>query len=260
MRNIAPRICLLCGKQYIPSGPSQMYCEPCRKIKRCEYENRYDKKRHKRRSAPEPCCVCGGDFSAFYDGKPYCNKHYQRMRNHGTPDKLVRKSKNAFCEQDGVLEITTSDGRKIIADLSDTDILKKYSWCISKTGYAVANIQGRVRKMHRYIIGEENCIGKVIDHKNGNPLDNRRANLRVCTVAENTRNVRASKSNETGVLGVSKTKNGRFRARIVADGIEHHIGTFDTVEEAVKARNEAENTYHGDFGSHRYEKEENEHE
>jgi hypothetical protein len=51
------------------------------------------------------------------------------------------------------IQIRTSKGQKILIDPDDFEKCSKYSWCISKTGYAVANIRGKVTKMHRYILG-----------------------------------------------------------------------------------------------------------
>lgn len=143
----------------------------------------------------------------------------------------------------------------ILADADDAIKVMRYSWCVSKTGYAVANIKGKVTKMHRYILGEAVCANKLVDHKNGNSLDNRRSNLRICTHAENMRNVATKKTSKVGHLGIRMTKEGKFNVRIVYAGVEHHIGNFDTLEIAIKAREEAEDFYHGDFASHKYRQE-----
>lgn len=197
------------------------------------------------------CCVCGNQAVCTVEEKPYCNKHYQSMRSYGTPFGKRRERTCRYSVDGDDLKVITPKGQVIFADIQDWDIITKYSWCISKTGYAVANIHGKVTKMHRYIIGEDNCTGMVVDHINRDKLDNRRANLRVCSRAENQRNVTVSKTNKLGHLGIRMTKAGKFNVRIVADGVEHHIGNFETLELAITARNEAENKYHGDFASHK---------
>jgi len=71
-------------------------------------------------------------------------------------------------------------------------------------------------------------------------------------ISGNVLEVITSKGNViVGHLGVRITKDGKFNVRIVADGIEHHIGNYDTLELAIEARNAAEDTYHGEFASHR---------
>lgn len=87
---------------------------------------------------------------------------------------------------------------------------------------------------------------KLIDHINGDPTDNRIANLREATVAENQGNQRlAHSNNSTGLLGAQK-KHGRrdFRARIVINGKEIHLGHFASAELAHKAYLAAKAKYH----------------
>ena len=95
--------------------------------------------------------------------------------------------------------------------------------------------------MHQVVISSV-PIGMVIDHINHNTLDNRRVNLRVCTVRENSLNKRPQKNNSSPYKGVSirKLKNGKIHyvARIYNKGVSIHIGTFDTAEKAARAYNE----------------------
>ena len=196
------------------------------------------------------CVVCGEKFSAHIDGVPYCNKHYCRLKKYGSVEEHPRKSTNKFEIVGDVLKITTTKGQEILADVEEIEKLKRYSWCVSAQGYAVANIKGKVVKINRYILGLDNCAGKIVDHINRNKLDNRKVNLRYCTSKDNARNTSVSKSSKTQVLGVRKTKYGKYNVRIVADRKEHHIGNFETIEEAMLARQKAEIKYHGRFASH----------
>lgn len=145
------------------------------------------------------------------------------------------------------IQIKTSKGQKIIIDPDDFEKCAKYSWCISKTGYAVANIRGKVTKMHRYILGIKDP-NIVIDHINRNPLDNRKENLRLCTPRENSRNTSVSKNNKTKCLGISIVKKtGKYRARIMVNGKEINLGRYDNIEDAKKVRKEAEMKYFKEF-------------
>ena len=192
------------------------------------------------------CCICDGKFGGLFDGKPYCNKHWLRLYTHGTTELAPRKSTNLFDICGDELHIQTTSGAIIKADSADYNILSKYSWCISKTGYAVARIDGRVMKMQRFLLGDE-ATGMVVDHINGDKLDNRRRNLRPCKQVENSRNTGKGKNNTTGYTGVSKSASGKYRARIMVDRKEIRLGTFDRIEDAVKARQEAETLYFGEF-------------
>ena len=101
-------------------------------------------------------------------------------------------------------------------------------------GYLRIFADGRSYMAHRlawfYITG--GWPRADIDHRNGVRTDNRFANLREATRAENLQNQRTAKStNRTGLLGVQRNRE-RFMARIQVDGRQIYLGTFDTPEEA----------------------------
>ena len=169
------------------------------------------------------CVICGEPYSCYFDGKPYCNKHYQRMRLYGNPDGRPRKSTNLFKTEGDILSITTKKGDMILADAEDREKLEKYSWCISKKGYAVANTGKKVVKMHRLILDVADP-GKVVDHINHNKLDNRKENLRICTQADNTRN----KTPKGECPGIRVTESGRYNVRITLNRKEIHVGNYKT--------------------------------
>lgn len=91
--------------------------------------------------------------------------------------------------------------------------------------------------------------GLRVDHLNGDPLDNRRANLRTITHAKNIQNRSAAEvGSQTGVLGVSP-KRGKFRASIRHEGRQVHLGTFSTIDAAATARRSAEMKYRGELAA-----------
>ena len=85
-----------------------------------------------------------------------------------------------------------------------------------------------------------------IDHINGNPSDNRIANLREATHTENAQNIRrAQKNNSHGTLGITyDPKKQLWRARIGINGKRIYIGKYKSQEEAAKAYIEAKRTMH----------------
>lgn len=193
-------------------------------------------------SAPE----CAREAVARVNGIWYCNRHYLRMRNHGDLELHPRGRTTKLIYDNGdTATIITAKGETILIDKDDIDKAMRYSWCISKTGYAVANIDGRVTKMHRYLFGLKKD-GLVVDHINGNTLDNRRNNLRLCNPAENGRNLK-KKVSLSGETGVRKTANGRWNARISLNGKGIHIGNYLTKEDALEARRTAEQKYFGEY-------------
>jgi hypothetical protein len=144
------------------------------------------------------------------------------------------------------MEYTVIDvkGYKVKIDTEDYDRINKISWyahkergriyiCADKFLYG----QRIGLKLHRYIM---NCpVGMVVDHINGDTLDNRKCNLRICSQRENARNSKTPRTNKTGFKGVIcyKNKDGSisFRARIKSNRVQYYLGTFDTIEDAVIA-------------------------
>lgn len=113
--------------------------------------------------------------------------------------------------------------------------------------YVRINIGGNVFLAHRlawlFITGS--YPSQEIDHINGNKFDNRACNLRDVPHAANKRNLPRNSANTSGVTGVYRIKtSGRWYAQIrTKDGINKHIGNFNTLEEAAAARKEAEKRY-----------------
>lgn len=85
---------------------------------------------------------------------------------------------------------------------------------------------------------------KEVDHKNINSLDNRRHNLRVVTRQINSFNKNLNSNNVSGTTGVSRHKpTGKWRAHIMLDYKQKHLGLFKTIEEAIEARSKAEDAF-----------------
>jgi hypothetical protein len=88
----------------------------------------------------------------------------------------------------------------------------------------------------------------VVDHINGNKLDNRRSNLRICTQAENQRNRGKQRNNVSGHKGVTwYARTSKWRVSIVLNKKHIHLGYFNLVSEAQKAYENAATEYHGEF-------------
>lgn len=99
--------------------------------------------------------------------------------------------------------------------------------------------------MHRLI--NRTPSDMMTDHVNGNGLDNRRSNLRSATNAQNMANLRQNKvCNTSGHTGVSR-RNARWRAYIVKDYRQRHLGYFATPEAAALAYNAAARELFGEF-------------
>lgn len=122
--------------------------------------------------------------------------------------------------------------------VSDRDLktLSRYSWH-TNGGYARAYKDGKSIKMHRIIMSPPATL--EVDHINGNPLDNRRENLRIVTHAQNQANRTINSNNSSGYKGVSfdstMSRKKRWQARIHHQGKSIRIGRYLSAKEAADA-------------------------
>jgi hypothetical protein len=101
------------------------------------------------------------------------------------------------------------------------------------------------RDVMKCVVGD----GKIVDHINGDTLDCRKSNLRICTIKENTRNQKAHRNNTSGIKGVSWDKlRKKWCARITGEGVYKYLGRYDNIEDAKKAYAEGSAKYHGVYG------------
>ena len=107
--------------------------------------------------------------------------------------------------------------------------------------------QGEKRKvyLHRILIGV--TPDRRVDHINGNGLDNRRSNLRVCSNAENMRNMRRGRGRSIYKGVAWFTRDECWRAYIVMDAKQIHLGYFATEVEAAEAYDESARRLFGAF-------------
>lgn len=150
-----------------------------------------------------------------------------------------------------------SNGKDTLVDDEDFVLFSGVKWSFAD-GYAVRTVYeggGRSHpiythhRLHRLILNARK--GELVDHINGNKLDNRRCNLRLCSVRQNCQN-RFAVVSKTGFKGVTKAlwgKHIRWRARIRVDGSLIHLGYFQSPESAAKAYNDAANVYFGIFAN-----------
>lgn len=149
-------------------------------------------------------------------------------------------------------KVPLTQGAFALVDESDLENTSKNYWTLGngKRGrYAKRRVgPSDVVLMHREIMGLSKGDGFVVDHINGNGLDNRRMNLRVCSNGENLRNRGASKSNKSGHKGISFDKSrNKWSVEICVDYKKVFRKRFTCLDEAVKAQREMMKKYHGDF-------------
>lgn len=173
-----------------------------------------------------------------------------------------RKHENIYEEKDDctILKIHSEmyGDFEIIIDTEDVNKIKQYHWGIFKAGsnvcdYHLFYVSTNTKEtsclfLHRFIT---NCPkGMVVDHIDGNTMNTKKENLRICTRAENCRSRKIqsrNKSGHTGVQFVTCIHTPKWLANIRVNWVLIHLGYTDTYEEAVKLREAAELKYFGEY-------------
>ncbi len=137
---------------------------------------------------------------------------------------------------DDVRYIPLTKGLFAAVDPADYETLRQYKWTALTAGdkvYAARSEKGRTILMHRQIMNPPE--GMVVDHIDGNGVNDCRANLRTCTRQQNLCNTRprGGRSQYKGVR-YDKRRN-KWIAEITCKGKKHYLGSFDTEEEAARA-------------------------
>jgi len=142
-----------------------------------------------------------------------------------------------------ILIITLGD-QKILIDRKDLKGIDLSALRITASGYAAVG----EKLLHRLIMNPSASM--QIDHINKNTLDNRRANLRLCSNSENQMNRGAPKNNSSGFKGVDidkRSKKRKYRARITANKKVYHLGMFEEAAKAGAAYRKVAKRLHGKF-------------
>jgi hypothetical protein len=149
-------------------------------------------------------------------------------------------------------EIPLSKGKVALVDDEDYELLHEHRWHMMSTGYAARNrslkqyTQPGLILMHRVIVGAKK--GQYVDHVNGDKLDNRRSNLRICTQSQNSANRRLDSNNTSGAKGVSWCKERqKWQVHIRVKGKQLNLGRYDDFSEACAAYDAAAIKYFGEF-------------
>ena len=126
----------------------------------------------------------------------------------------------------------------------DFDKIKNHSWYLSNNGYVQTRIDDKIVGIHRLIMNAPDDM--CVDHINHDKLNNRRENLRVCTIQENNFNQITRGNSESGRIGVVPYNN-KWLAQIGYDKSNIKLGIFENKEDAIEARKAAEEKYFGNF-------------
>jgi hypothetical protein len=152
----------------------------------------------------------------------------------------------------GVRYIPLTQGKYAIVDAEDYERVSRYKWCLSRSGnqlYAQRRSHGKTIRMHQFIMNPPK--GMVVDHIDGNGLNNRRSNLRICTRRQNGWNLRRRKrpgapSQYVGVYPY-KDRPGKWYVKVQCRGEVTNLGPFDSDIEAARARDRKARELFGEF-------------
>mgnify|MGYP004642627401 CR=1 FL=1 len=154
------------------------------------------------------------------------------------------KKKNEVIEHEGYLEGIDASGNNFFVSTVDRYIFDMAYWRVHPNGYVRAGNNGGA-SLHRLIMQAKD--GEIVDHRNHNPSDNRRENLRVTNTQNNTRNKTIPRNNRSGVIGVCQERRGVWRAYITLNDYNLKLYNGRSRDEAIRRRLLAERDYFGEF-------------
>ncbi len=135
---------------------------------------------------------------------------------------------------------------KLQLDEEDAWLLDKHSWHLDKNGYLRSGTKDRKLVLHRIIMGAK--VGQIVDHINGDVLDNRKANLRFVNANQNQHNRNGNKDSTSIYKGVSwDFRRRKWCAAIRTNNVSINLGRFDSEWDAAIAYDVAAEKHFGEF-------------
>lgn len=189
---------------------------------------------------------------------------------------MIEKTREANKKNNHIEELNdycvgyTTKGERFIFDKEDKSLVESFCWhihhkkikhkdgSVNDSQYLCTTIKNynkidRVKKrgyitLSRLLMNVLDDDAVVVDHINGNTMDNRKENLRICTQEKNNYNRRLSSYSTTKVKGVSyRKKEQKYYVRIGYKNNRIFIGMFDTLYDAAKAYNEKALELYGEY-------------
>lgn len=181
--------------------------------------------------------------------KGYCQRHYDQLRRRGKIFKRFTTDPNQIVVRGNIAEISLYDVEgnevaKTIIDSEDIEKIKIYKWYLDK--YVQTKRGGKHLRIQHVIMGIASNMQILIDHKDRNPLNNLKSNLRFCTWRQNNQNRIEPAGNSSGYKGIFRAGK-KWRAQIRVGNKTIDLGRFLKKEIAAFAYNKAAIKYYGEF-------------
>ena len=161
-------------------------------------------------------------------------------------EQCVVKKYNTYEIHDDYVLMYTTKGEPFYIDLEDFDKVKDICWYVNTQGYIAGLYNNKIVLIHRFILNAPDDL--LVDHRNHDTTNNRRYNLRIATRTQNNTNVKLRTDNSSGVAGVNWNKeSNQWVVRISVNKKRIYLGRYNSFEDAVKVRKQAEEKYFGEW-------------
>lgn len=206
------------------------------------------------------CDICGRKLKKKNRcfGYTLCSKHMHQYLKHGKFLDNIQRTNSDLNDfyidgNDAVFNVYNQANVKVYSfriDKEDIGKIRYHKWRISHkhivTGFGAENI----RELSHILldIPKEKDNETIVDHIDGDPQNNKKDNLRICTQQNNVWNKAFMSGNTPGFIGVSyDKKRDRFMPEIHTESKRYHLGRYKTLKEAVYVRYYAEGMLFGEF-------------
>lgn len=187
--------------------------------------------------------------SNIFSTKGMCLKHYRQMYRFGYTKERTNMEPNEFIIEGDICKMFLYNNKgetiaETLIDIEDIEKIKTYKWALCN-GYVY---NWKIKALSSFLLGIKTNYKIVVDHKNGNPLDNRKQNLQIVTHQQNIIKRKQQKNNKSGYRGVFWHKNSkRWLVNIRFDQQDYYLGCFISKKAAVETYNEKAKELFGRF-------------
>ena len=187
-------------------------------------------------------CDCGNIVFANRN-----NLLHKKCRSCGclAREEKVKRNKKYNTYQKVYIGYTSNTNKEFLIDYDDYEKIKNYCWYETKQGYIATRepINKKIILLHKFIFSQNGTI----DHINRNRKDNRKQNLRIVTIQQNTMNKSLQKNNKSGQCGVFYSKDRNKWVSQLTYNKHKIMKRFNTKEEAIEYRKSLETKYFGEY-------------